>query len=76
MKKIVGLIILTISCFVFTGCFGGKNDIIADFKKKVEKTKSYYITGELEIMINEDSHKYNIEVSYKRSDKFRVSLKK
>lgn len=75
MKKIVGLIILTISCFVFTGCFGGKNDIIADFKKKVEKTKSYYITGELEIMNNEDSHKYNIEVSYKRSDKFRVSLK-
>ena len=54
MKKIVGLIILTISCFVFTGCFGGKNDIIADFKKKVEKTKSYYITGELEIMNNED----------------------
>lgn len=75
MKKIIGFVILTISCFVFTGCFGGKKDIISIFKKKVENTKSYHITGELEIVNNEDSHRYNMDISYKKSDNFRVSLK-
>ena len=63
-------------CILATGCFGkGNKDIVDTFTSKVENTKSYHVTGELEIINNEDSYRYDVEVSYKKDDFFRVSLK-
>lgn len=75
MKRVFGLILLMVSCVGLTGCFGSDKNIAETFEKKVKKLKSYHISGELEIMNNEDSHKYNIDVAYKEEDNFRVSLK-
>lgn len=75
MKKIF-LSLLLCSCFLATGCFGNKNsDVIQDFTNRVEKAKAYHIDGELEIVNNEESYLYDVDVSYKDDDYFRVSLK-
>lgn len=59
-----------------TGCFKkGSSDIVETLTKKVEKSDSYHITGELEIINNEESYLYDIDVSYAKEDNFRVSLK-
>lgn len=63
-------------CFFVTGCFGkGNKDIVDTLTSKVEGAKSYHVTGELEIINNEDRYQYDVEVSYKKDDLFRVSLK-
>ena len=72
MKKFVFLLfgLLLIS----TGC-NKKTDIVSVLKKKIEKANSYSTTGILEIVNNENIYKYDIDVSYKKSDNFRVKLK-
>lgn len=74
MKKYV-LSILLLCSVLLVGCGKTtKEDIIKDLAKNVEKTTGYYIEGEMEIINNEDVYKYNVEVSYKKDDQFRVSL--
>lgn len=76
MKKyfLYGLFIL--GCFLIVGCGKyGEKDILKDLSKKIEKTDGYHLTGELEIINNEDSYLYDVEVAYQKSDNFRVSLK-
>lgn len=76
MKKISIICLLLFSCCFITGCFGNKkNDIVSDFTKNVEKAKAYHLSGELEIVNNEESYLYTVEVAYKDDDYFRVSLK-
>lgn len=76
MKKKFVFSVLLLSLFLFTGCFGNKNnDIVSSFKKSVDKAKAYHVTGELEIINNEESYLYDVEVAYKDDDYFRVSLK-
>lgn len=73
MKK--KLLILSMMVFLLTGCFGrGKEDVIKELEKKVNGVNSYYIKGELEITNNEDSYTYDVEVSYKKDDNFKVDL--
>lgn len=73
MKK---LFYLFLCCFFVTGCFGKSNDdIVKNFSNSVEKSKAYHIIGELEIINNEENYLYDVEVSYKDDDYFRVSLK-
>ncbi|MFV0250166.1 MAG: LolA family protein [Bacilli bacterium] len=72
-KVILGLFIVFVS--LFTGCFTkSKDDILTNLKEKIEKSDSYHVVGDLEIMNNEDSYKYDIDVSFKKDDMFRVSL--
>ena len=61
-------------CFFITGCFGKNSNSVDKFIKKVEKVKSYYLTGELEIINNEDTYKYNVSASYKDKDYYKVDL--
>ena len=63
-------------CFLMVGC--GKytvKDAQSDLEKKINKTDSYNLTGEMEIINNDDVYKYDVDVSYSKTDKFRVSLK-
>ena len=76
MRKVFIFTVSFLSIFLITGCFGkNKNDVIGNFKKEVNKMNSYYITGDLKIYNNEDNYTYDVEVSYKKDDNFRVSLK-
>lgn len=76
MKKTLVLSLSIVTVILLCGCFGkGKDDVIGSFKKQVGKMDSYYLTGNLKILNNEDNYTYDVEVSYKKDDNFRVSLK-
>ena len=72
MKKIIVLGILV--CLIFTGC--GKydqNDIINSLDKTISE-KSYNLEGDLEIVNNDEVYNYDIKVSYKKPDNYKVNL--
>lgn len=70
------LVLILISCCFVTGCFGNtKNDVLQDIKKQYEGLKAYKLTGDLEIVNNDDVYNYNVKVIYQKKDKFYVSLK-
>ena len=76
MKKIVVFLLTIICCTMITGCKKyDEKDVVKDFKKNLEKSKGYSLKGELEIVNNEDSYLYDVEVYYQKDDKFKVSLK-
>ena len=63
-------------CFLLSGC--GKytvKDAEKDLEKKINKLDAYNLTGEMEIINNDDVYKYDVDASYSKSDMFRVSLK-
>lgn len=73
-KKILFCVAIFISLLV-VGCGKfGESDLIKDFEKKIKTSKGYYLTGELEIINNDESYKYDVEVSYKAEDQFKVSM--
>jgi len=72
-KKLIGL--LLIGCLFLSGC--GKtdsDDVIASLTKNIDNAKSYYIEGKMEIINNEDIYEYDVKVSYKKDDMFKVDL--
>lgn len=63
-------------CFLLVGC--GKytlNDAKSDLENRLSNIKSYKLSGEMEIVNNDDVYKYDVDVAYAKTDKFRVSLK-
>ena len=73
MKKI--LLSLVMLLLLVTGC--GKNSetsIINDLEKKVNKSDACKVSGELEIVNNDEVYTYDIEVSYKKENNYKVSL--
>ena len=74
MKKI--FLCLSILCLILlTGC--GKQDekeILKEFQNKVMNADSYYLTGKMELVNNEDVFNYNITVSYKKDDYYKIEL--
>ena len=74
MKKIsLGLLILLF--FLITGC--GKetdSDILAKLNKKVDNTKGYVLTGNLEILNNDDIYNYEVESAYMEGDFYKITL--
>ena len=72
MKKI--LFFLGIICCL-AGCGKySKEDIVNDFSKKVNNSKGYHLTGNLEIYRDEELYTYTVDSSYQLEDNFRVSL--
>ncbi len=74
MKKLFLGIILC-GMFLISGC--GKyseDDIIKDLQKKIENATSYNIKGQMEIINNEDTYTYDVEVAYQEKDNYLVSL--
>ena len=75
MKKKLLFLIMIIGVFAISGC--GKNsesDVIKDLTKKINDSKAYYVDGTLEIVNNDDVYTYNVNVSYKEKDNYKVSL--
>ncbi|MBR7042213.1 MAG: outer membrane lipoprotein carrier protein LolA [Bacilli bacterium] len=73
MKKI--FICLILICLFLTGC-GKQNDkeVLKNFQDKIIGTDSYYLTGEMELVNNEDVYNYKIDVSYKKNDYYKIEL--
>lgn len=73
MKKI--LCLLGVFVIFLTGCnqYSEKN-VIKDISKRVTKAKGYKLVGELEITNNDEVYNYDIEVSYKKDNYYKVSL--
>ena len=60
----------------FTGC--GKedeSDVVKNLSKKIDGLHSYHLSGVLEIINNENTYMYDVDVSYLKENNFRVSLK-
>lgn len=73
MKKIC---LILLSCVLLVGCGTySTKDVQKDLEKKINNLKGYKLTGLLEITNNDDVYKYDVNVSYQKTDKFRVSLK-
>lgn len=73
MKKIFLGIFL---CLIFlTGC-GKKSegDVLKSYTSAVEKAKSYYLNGKMELVNNEDVYTYDISVSYEVDDNYKIEL--
>ncbi len=76
MKKKLILFYIILFSWLMIGCHKtSEKDVLKDLTKKIEETKSYHLAGELEMINNDDIYKYDVEVSYEKDDKFRVSLK-
>ena len=72
MKRILLLCLAIV--FLVSGC--GKyseKDIIKDLDKKINVIDSYYVSGNLELVNNDDVYHYDVEVGYEK-DQYRVSL--
>ena len=74
MKKI-SLVILVLICTLITGC--GKEtatDILNKVSKKVDGSKGYVLTADLEILNNDDVYNYQVESAYKEGDFYKITL--
>ena len=61
--------------FFINGC--GKyseNDVIKDLENKINKLNAYKLSGELEIINNDDVYNYDVEVSYKEKKFYKVTI--
>jgi len=73
-KKMLAFLLVCV--FFLIGC--GKNnkeDIVKKFTKKIENVNSYSLRGVLEIINNENSYLYDVNVTYLKENNFKVSLK-
>lgn len=76
MKKLKKIIFITLSMIIIAGC--GKNsseNTIKKLTKKIEETESYHLEGILDIINNENTYSYDVDVAYKKDNNFKVSLK-
>ncbi len=75
MKRIF-LLVAIIATLCLTGCGSlGDKEIKNNFIKEVEGLKAYYMEGTLNLTNNDDNYEYDVEVSYQKDDKYKVSLK-
>ncbi len=73
MKKIILLILFV----TFMACGCGKVDkdkMINKFINKVNDTSSYHLKGAMEIVSDEDTYLYDIDVNYQKKNKYKVGM--
>ena len=69
MKKI-----LIVICSVFLFACSKSSNALKEITKNINNSNSYYLEGTLEVMNGDDSSFYNVKVSYKKDNLFKVSL--
>lgn len=72
MRKVLLLVFL--SCLLVTGCnkYSQKN-VVKEMNDKI--TKGYKLTGSLSVVNNDETYNYLVNVSYKKDNYYKVSLK-
>ena len=76
MKKILSFLLVLFCAISLTGC--GKEDkktLLNKIDKKVNSVSGYQLDATMELINSENSYNYDVLVSYKKKDYFRVSLK-
>lgn len=76
MKKFLYFIFTIIFVISLSGC--GKDDkktVLDKLSKKVNNINGYKLEATMELINNEDSYKYDVTVSYKKDNNYRVSLR-
>lgn len=69
------LSIALVMTILLTGCTTLNEDKIKEnFIKDSDNLKSYYIEGEMSLTNNDDTYKYDVEVSYKKDENYKVVL--
>jgi len=72
MKKILFAVLVL---FFVVGCNSkSESNIIKELEKKIEKNDGYNLVGKLEMINNENTNEYEVQVSYKKENNFKVSL--
>ena len=72
MKKIL-LAILGILCI--GGCQKNtNNDILSDVSKMITKSKSYHLKGHMELLNDEETFNYTVDVAYLQDNYYKVEL--
>ena len=72
MLKKIGIFFIL---FLVMGCSKGNNiDASKEFQKRVEKSKSYKIIGNLELQNDEEIFKYSVEVNYLDGSYYKVDM--
>lgn len=76
MKKFLYLIMMIFIVISLTAC-GKENNktILNKLSKKINNVSGYKLDAQMEIINNDDSYKYDVTVSYKKEDNYRVSLR-
>ena len=75
MKKKFFLILLIVGLFC-VGCVkNNTSDVLKELIDKVSNLNSYKLTGKLEVVNNDDVFNYDVDVSFKDKDYYRVSLR-
>jgi len=75
MKKYIYLFIFGIFMVVLTGCGVIRaDDVIGNFEKKLKQANSYYVEGIMQIVNNEDTYDYEVKVSYKKEDYYKIEI--
>ena len=69
MKKLL----IVVCCLLLAAC-GKSKDALNDISKMIESSKGYYLDGVLEVSNNDDTNTYDVKVSYKEGNYFKVSL--
>lgn len=73
MKK--RFLIALLITFLFIGCSKNNKDNIVDkLNNKIDDLSKYEINGVLSISNNEDTYNYDVKVTYKEKDNYRVSI--
>lgn len=75
MKKKILFLFIFLILLCLSGCGKkGESDVIKNLEKKLNNASSYKILGKLEITNNDETYLYDVDVSYKKDNNFRVSL--
>ena len=74
MKNILKLVLIS-SIFLLSGC-GIKNadSVLKNMEKSLKNANSYYVEGVMEFINHEDTYTYNVNVSYKNGDYYKIVL--
>ena len=72
MKKIL---LISMILLVICGCKSTKStNVIEKFQNKIADSKSYYMSGTMQIIGDEDTFNYDIETVYLKDNNYKVRL--
>ena len=75
MKFFRKFLFICLFLIIFTGCGKKEEDVLKDLSKKINSLNSYHLSGSLDIINDENTYSYNVDVSFLKDNFFRVLLK-